>query len=811
VANLRNCIEKAAAAGRITRAEATEIGAQLDDLEGQIILRNEYSPEAARTIAEQAVLDSRLRKVALDRRQATLQAVILHRSIQHVQGHERGMAAGIMSLLTKDPSRAGFSNIEYRANSVLGALHSKFAKGLAALRTKNLGLSQDSELARDMVRELFGTNTGRTEAKQIATLWSDTANYARERFNAAGGAIPKLERGLGWGLPQYHDPVRVGRVPKQEWIDTITPLLDREHIINEVGMPLNDLEFRLMLDHAYDAIRTNGAVDLMPGQVGRSKLANRRQDHRVLAFKDADAWLTYSDKFGHMDIYTTMTDHLNSMANDISKLEIMGPNPEQTFRHLRDLAVKKGELLNFKDRAMIDSVWNVVSGKANAVESVGFADASAALRHYLVAAQLGGAFLSSLADLAFLRQTSRFNGLPAMKVYARQLSLMNPANAADREAAVQMGLTAQAWVNRALAANRFVEITGAGFSAKVADFTMRASLLSPWTDAGRKAFGMEFMGFIAKNAARNFDELPIKLKSGLSSYGITREDWNVLRMTELMDHDGAKFFSVENMMNRTDLEEGVRTNLASKVQEMVLSETDFAVPMPDARARAFTTGGQKRGTLIGELIRDVGLFKSFPITILTTHLLRGARMSGLANKVSYLGQLTIATTVLGAVAMHSKDITRGRDPRKMDSAAFWTAAFIQGGGAGIFGDFIYSGIGGESRFGKGMTETAAGPVFSFTDDLVRLLGGNAHQLMTGKDANIPADVVQFMRRYMPGGSLWYTRLAWERGVIDQLAKLADPNANKRFGRMVRKRSTEYDQDYWWRPGRTAPARLPATQ
>jgi len=376
---------------------------------------------------------------------------------------------------------------------------------------------------------------------------------------------------------------------------------------------------------------------------------------------------------------------------------------------------------------------------------------------------------------------------------------------------VQMGLTAQAWVNRALAANRFVEITGAGFSAKVADFTMRASLLSPWTDAGRKAFGMEFMGFIAKNAARNFDELPIKLKSGLSSYGITREDWNVLRMTELMDHDGAKFFSVENMMNRTDLEEGVRTNLASKVQEMVLSETDFAVPMPDARARAFTTGGQKRGTLIGELIRDVGLFKSFPITILTTHLLRGARMSGLANKVSYLGQLTIATTVLGAVAMHSKDITRGRDPRKMDSAAFWTAAFIQGGGAGIFGDFIYSGIGGESRFGKGMTETAAGPVFSFTDDLVRLLGGNAHQLMTGKDANIPADVVQFMRRYMPGGSLWYTRLAWERGVIDQLAKLADPNANKRFGRMVRKRSTEYDQDYWWRPGRTAPARLPTTQ
>ena len=811
MANLRNCIETAAAAGRITRAEATEIGAQLDDLEGQIILRNEYSPEAARTIAEQAVLDSRLRKVALDRRQATLQAVILHRSIQHVQGHERGMAAGIMSLLTKDPSRAGFSNIEYRANSVLGALHSKFAKGLAALRTKNLGLSQDSELARDMVRELFGTNTGRTEAKQIATLWSDTANYARERFNAAGGAIPKLERGLGWGLPQYHDPVRVGRVPKQEWIDTITPLLDREHIINEVGMPLNDLEFRLMLDHAYDAIRTDGAVDLMPGQVGRSKLANRRQDHRVLAFKDADSWLRYSDEFGHTDLYTTMTDHLHSMANDIAKLEIMGPNPEQTFRYLRDLAVKKGGLLKYKDRAMLDSVWSIVSGKSNAVSSVSLADGASALRHYLVAAQLGGAFLSSLADLAFLRQTSRLNGMQSVRVYRKQLKLFNPANAADREAAVRMGLTADAWANRALAANRFVEITGAGFSARVADFTMRASLLSPWTDAGRKAFGMEFMGMIADHTGRSFDELPTKLREGFTGYGITREDWEVLRMTELMDHDGAKFFSVENMMNRIDLEEGARTNIASKVQEMVLSETDFAVPMPDAKARAITTGGIKRGTLQGEFWRSAMLFKSFPITIMTTHLLRGARMSGLANKAAYLGQLTIATTVLGAVAMHAKDITRGRDPRSMDTPSFWTAAFIQGGGAGIFGDFIYSGIGGESRYGRGFGMTAAGPAAGFIDQLVRLTGGNLYSIMSGKQADIPADVVQFMRRYMPGGSLWYTRLAWERGVIDQLAKLADPNANKRFGRMVRKRSTEYDQDYWWRPGRTAPARLPATQ
>ena len=193
---------------------------------------------------------------------------------------------------------------------------------------------------------------------------------------------------------------------------------------------------------------------------------------------------------------------------------------------------------------------------------------------------------------------------------------------------------------------------------------------------------------------------------------------------------------------------------------------------------------------------------------MATHLLRGARQHGIANKAAYLGYLTVATTVMGAVAVQTKDISRGRKARDMDTPEFWAAAFIQGGGAGIFGDFIYSGLKGTNRFNQSLLNTAIGPAGRLVSDISSVTLGNIGQLLKGEDTNLPAEVVQFMRAYTPGGSLWYTRLAWERGVIDQLTRLTDPGARKRFSRMVRKRRKEYGQDYWWRPGETVPRTLP---
>jgi hypothetical protein len=42
------------------------------------------------------------------------------------------------------------------------------------------------------------------------------------------------------------------------------------------------------------------------------------------------------------------------------------------------------------------------------------------------------------------------------------------------------------------------------------------------------------------------------------------------------------------------------------------------------------------------------------------------------------------------------------------------------------------------------------------------------------------------------------------GLFDQLEVLANPDAEKRYNRIMRKRQKEYNQGYWWKKGEMTP-------
>lgn len=802
MANLHDCIDRGIASGLLNEQTGLDLQHKIDGFTRELTINGKMDARAARPIAERNALAAKAAELALKKRQTALQAIVMNKAITNANNHSGTFGDGVMALLVKDMGEgAGYSNIDNRAKVILGSFHAEFAPVMDSYRTKMMGLKQDDQGLRNMVRELFGDGTGDGLAKRHADTWTQVSETARVRFNQAGGDIRHLE---GWRLPQFHDSIRVGRVTKEKWKLDITDGLDRNKMLNSSGHPMDDLEFDLMLDKAYETIRTNGLSDMVPGASGGSKLANTRQDHRVLMFKNGDAWLKYHDTYGHSDIYTTLTDHLSSMAQDISKLEILGPNPEAAFRTLRDMAKQDGLAGTKLD--FLESTWNTVSGKINQAQSVVLADFMKATRSFIVAAKLGGAFLSALSDLAFQRLTSKFNGLSANKVIARQLALFNPSNADDRLAAIKMGLTADAWATRALAANRESEVTGAGLSAKAADFVMKATFLSSWTDAGRKAFGMEFHSFIAENTVKAFNDLPTALKNGFKRYGITTDDWELMRSNKSIDHKGAKYFSSENIMSRTDLNTKQKIELSTKIQEMVLTETDYAVPTPDARVRAITTMGQRSGTIMGEISRSAFMFKSFPITVMSTHLMRGVKQKGWRGKGSYLSSMAVSTTVMGGLALQAKEIAKGRDPKNIQTPEFFGAAFLQGGGAGIFGDFLFSDA---NRYGQGPITSLFGPVAGLADDFVTLTLGNMQEVAKGEDTNFGSEAIRFAYRNMPGGNLWYSRLAFERMVINEMQEAVDPNAAKRFRKQVKTRKKDHQQGYWWKPGKTTPDKAPS--
>ena len=148
-------------------------------------------------------------------------------------------------------------------------------------------------------------------------------------------------------------------------------------------------------------------------------------------------------------------------------------------------------------------------------------------------------------------------------------------------------------------------------STKVAEFVMRASLLEPWTDMGRKAFGMEFSSALAENFGKSIDQLDPIMQNRFEAYGIEASDWDTFRKQKPIKQKGVAFANM--------LEDG-----GQKFHRMVLSETDYAVPSPDARVRAITTGGMGRATIGGQGIRSIMNLKSFPITIALTHIQRAA-------------------------------------------------------------------------------------------------------------------------------------------------------------------------------------------
>ena len=70
------------------------------------------------------------------------------------------------------------------------------------------------------------------------------------------------------------------------------------------------------------------------------------------------------------------------------------------------------------------------------------------------------------------------------------------------------------------------------------------------------------------------------------------------------------------------------------------------------------------------------------------------------------------------------------------------------------------------------------------------------------------ETVNFIKRYYPGASLWYSRLAMERVVWDQLSTMTDPKIKAKRRRLEKRQKKLYGNSYWWRPGRTEPRRGP---
>jgi len=813
--SLDKCLNTLRAAGAIDPKREDQARKIFEEI--RAALGDSLGADETAARATQHTLERMKAEAAEKRRSTLLQAARQQEITSNLRRYrtpagKEDWAAAATAHLDRDES-ATFSNVEARRKSVLGQAHGKMVDVLATFRRDLLGrVRQDARLD-NLVRHAFGETVDDPAARELAHAWSSTAEYLRQRFNQAGGHVPKRK---DWGLPQTHDMVAVRKAGPDQWKAFVRERLDPSRMYDELtGRPMTPAQVERTLQGVFDTISTGGWNAVEPsGLPINGKLGNRRADPRYLAFKSADAWLEYHGTFSQGSPFDVMVGYVDGMARDIAMMEVLGPNPSATMRWLEQMIQKqaaeidaktgKGTRTN-KARVAVKQMRDMFShltGRNSQPINEGLGRTMAGVRSVLVSAQLGSASLSAVTDVGFQKIAAKHAGLPITGVMKNYLKLFRPTANADQKLAVRLGLIADGWSTIALAQQRFTdEVAGPEIARRLSDFTMRASLLSPWTQAGRWAFGMEFLGTLADHRGKAFDKLPPALSKTLARYGIDGQRWDIVRKTPLYTHKRATFLRPDDIAARTDLPEGMADDLSTRMLEMVQTETEFAVPSGSLRGRAVLLSDVPPGTFLGEVTRSVAMYKNFGVTLVYTHMLRGLAEKGAMSKIAYGANLMITMAAMGALSYQMKTIDKGREPLDMTTADFWGAAILQGGGLGIYGDFLFSDV---NRHGGSMAETLAGPVVSAANDVRKLTIGNMIELPGDKPTNAGREAVNMLERYTPGGSLWYGRLAYQRLLLDQLRKETDPDYQDHFHAMERRARTDMGQGFWWRPGEMAP-------
>jgi hypothetical protein len=205
------------------------------------------------------------------------------------------------------------------------------------------------------------------------------------------------------------------------------------------------------------------------------------------------------------------------------------------------------------------------------------------------------------------------------------------------------------------------------------------------------------------------------------------------------------------------------------------------------------------------MIRFFGEFKAFPAaaiqkawgreiygrgaTKLTEALRNGhGEMLGLA-------QLMLWSTILGYVSLSAKDLAKGRTPRDPLDRRTWGAAFVQGGGASIYGDFLFGEM--KNRFGGTLMTTLSGPTAGTVDDIADLWG----RLRAGDD--FAAQSLRVAINNTPFLNMFYSRIALDYLFLYQIQEALNPGSLKRMERRVEKQNA---QTFLVRPSALAHAR-----
>lgn len=832
----QDCIELITKASKdyLSKEDAEKLLGQIDDLATKNAFNDAASIEAKVKAKLNSATESLKESVLIEKRNQLINAAVEKKVLGYV-GNFKNPADGIKAYLG-----GGLTTTSGVRNSVDArgkALTSKYAGQLINGLEKQ-GLMEhftSGKMDLDIVKEMWELPEGQIgvtknrEAQQIAKIIHDLQNDLVNRQNLAGSYIKLMP---GYIVKQSHSSIAIRKAGYESWKEQVLPLLNGEKTFK--GMDPEEflkeayggLAAGMHIKPATDA--SAGGDAALSGFKGPANLAKRLSQERVLQFNSAEDWYKYNQVFGTKELREAVFQGFDRGAHSLSLLEGLGTNPEAMLERVKAALLKKDpDLANTLNGEYFNIIKNLTAEVTGKTKIPGGSITQAAIgRNWRMLnniSKLGGAVLSSVTDIPFQAAAMRYQGRSLLDGYSNAFKsiLTGRGDAEKQEIGRLIGVGLEGIIGDIH--SRFsADDSLAGTAAKLQQRFFKLNLMSWWNDSQKTGIARMISHDLATNSNKAYDELRPELVRTLRQYNITGKEWDIIRETAWDAESGTKYVTpdrlaevdLERVKKALDLPEGTsdaaalrqaeiyRNDIETSLQNFLVDSSDIAIPQPGAYERALLNQGSQTGTPTGEALRFFMQFKSFPVTAFRKGIMRNV-MAGEADNLTEalfkgkgdklgLAHLMVMTTIFGYLAGLAKDTAKGREPRDPTNPKVWQAAMLQGGGLGLYGDFL---LGEFSRHGNSVLATAAGPSAATVEQLFQVMTA----IRTDKEAG--AQALKVAVNNMPFINLFYTRAAFDYLFLYQFQESVSPGYLSRLEQGIIDRN---NQEYYIPPADVIP-------
>tara|TARA_R100001440_G_scaffold75738_1_gene103817 strand:+ start:3598 stop:6084 length:2487 start_codon:yes stop_codon:yes gene_type:complete len=665
----------------------------------------------------------------------------------------------------------------------------------------------------EIKKAMLGETVLNEQALQIAKILKSFQEDWRLRLNDLGANIGKLDT---WLTRQSHNTEKMANASKVSkivadnrtaWREFIKSRLDLTRTFENVRDPEKIDE---ILDGIYDSFMANdhlkhGGTNSI---YGTKNVTNRLNASRVLHFKDATARHEYDIAFGEPSLKESVLGVLSNSARNIALMQELGTNPKDTFN--KALAVLRKQYkkdnpefarqLNFenfsKEFAELDGSIN---GAANEIA----AKVGMTIRALQTMGKLGFAAPTSIADLGQYMATTKFQGRGLFNGLFEALGALFKTQ--DKQAMEVLGVISNSI--HSFQGNKYGSSSDTwGTMGKLQNMFFKYNSLNRWISSLKSGMTVGLARHYGMLADTKWLDLKTRERNVLKLYGFDEGKWDMLRSIKTLDVENKRYMTAEDVnsiSNDTikkyigkDLSEreirNFKKDLEMTWRNVLVDQAMHGTPEPDSSVRAFMNQGYKKGTAGGEVLRFMGQFKSFPITIWKKIIGRELKSYGPDDskfaQISGLTSMILLSAMFGYIAMSVKDMLKGRSPRDPKRPGVLFQAFAQGGGVGIYGDFIFQEL--QNEYGGGMAETILGPTYGDIEKIISIVQNVNDPKKAGKK------FLQFAEGNIPFLNMYYSKAAYDYLIGYQLKEFLDPGY---FSRISEKHEDQRGQTYYYKP------------